>query len=170
MSIAQSLLPEFDYEMANTRKMLERLPEDKLEYKPDPKSMTLGRLAGHVAEMVTWGSVTLQTETLNLDGGDYKPMTATGRQQLLDFFDKNVAEARGVIEKASDADFMKTWSLIYGGKPVLTMPRVGVIRSMVMNHTIHHRAQLSVYYRLNGIPVPGMYGPSADDAAFAAGS
>ena len=88
----------------------------------------------------------------------------------MDFFDKNVAEARSVIEKASDADFMKTWSLIYGGKPVLTMPRIGVIRSMVMNHTIHHRAQLSVYYRLNGIPVPGMYGPSADDAAFAAGN
>jgi uncharacterized damage-inducible protein DinB len=168
MSIVQSLLPEFDYEMANTRKTLERIPEDKLEYKPDPRSMPLGRLAGHIAEMVSWGAVTLQTDSLNLDSGEHKPLIATSRQQLLAAFDKNVTDARSALEKATDADMMKTWSLIFGGKPVLTMPRVGVLRSMMMNHIIHHRAQLGVYYRLNGVPVPALYGPSADEGMPAA--
>ena len=168
MSIAQSLLPEFDYEMVNTRKTLERVPDDKLEYKPDPKSMPLGRLAGHIAEMVNWGSVTLQTESLNLDGGDYKPFSPTSRQQLLAEFDKNVAAARTELAKATDPQMMQNWSLIFGGKPVLNMPRAGVIRSMVINHIIHHRAQLTVYYRMNGVPVPALYGPSADEGMPAA--
>ena len=163
MSIAQSILPEFEYEMSNTRKTLERVPEDKLEYKPDPKSMPLGRLAGHIAEMVNWGAVTLQTESLNLDGGDYKPFSPTTRAQLLAEFDKNVAAARTEIAKATDPQMLQNWSLIFGGKPVLNMPRAGVIRSMVINHIIHHRAQLTVYYRMNGVPVPALYGPSADE-------
>jgi uncharacterized damage-inducible protein DinB len=168
MSIAQSILPEFDYEMTNTRTTLERVPEDKLDYKPDPKSMPLGRLAGHIAEMVNWGAVTLQTESLNLDNGEHKPFTPASRHELLAEFDKSVAAARSALEKASDAEMMKTWSLIFGGKPVLTMPRVGVIRSLVMNHIIHHRAQLTVYYRMNGVPVPALYGPSADEGMPAA--
>ena len=168
MSIAQSLLPEFDYEMANTRKTLERVPENKLDFKPDPKSMPLGRLAGHIAEMVNWGAVTLQTESLNLDGGDFQPFTAASRAQLLAEFDKNVLAARRELEKATDAQLMQNWSLIFGGKPMLSMPRVGVIRSMVMNHIIHHRAQLTVYYRMNGVPVPALYGPSADEGMPAA--
>ena len=168
MSIAQSLLPEFDYEMANTRKTLERVPENKLDFKPDPKSMPLGRLAGHIAEMVNWGAVTLQTESLNLDGGDFQPFTAASRAQLLAEFDKNVLAARKELEKATDAQLMQNWSLIFGGKPMLSMPRVGVIRSMVMNHIIHHRAQLTVYYRMNGVPVPALYGPSADEGMPAA--
>jgi uncharacterized damage-inducible protein DinB len=168
MSIAQSLLPEFDYEMVNTRKTLERVPDDKLEYKPDPKSMPLGRLAGHIAEMVNWGAVTLQTESLNLDGGDFKPFSPTSREQLLAEFDKNVTAARSELEKASDSQMMQNWSLILGGKPMLSMPRAGVIRTMVMNHIIHHRAQLGVYFRLNGISVPALYGPSADEGMPAA--
>lgn len=168
MSIAQSILPEFEYEMSNTRKTLERVPEDKLEYKPDPKSMPLGRLAGHIAEMVNWGAVTLQTESLNLDGGDYKPFSPTTRAQLLAEFDKNVAAARTEIAKATDPQMLQNWSLIFGGKPVLNMPRAGVIRSMVINHIIHHRAQLTVYYRMNGVPVPALYGPSADEGMPAA--
>ena len=168
MSIAQSILPEFEYEMSNTRKTLERVPEDKLEYKPDPKSMPLGRLAGHIAEMVNWGAGTLQTESLNLDGGDYKPFSPTTRAQLLAEFDKNVAAARTEIAKATDPQMLQNWSLIFGGKPVLNMPRAGVIRSMVINHIIHHRAQLTVYYRMNGVPVPALYGPSADEGMPAA--
>ena len=163
MSIAQALLPEFDHEMAGTRKMLERVPEDKLSWKPDPKSMSMGRLAGHVTEMISWGAVTLQTDSLNLDGS-HTALTATSREQLLAEFDKNVSTARAAISGASDADLMKPWSLSLGGKPLLTMPKIGVIRSMVMNHIIHHRAQLTVYYRLTGVPVPGLYGPSADEA------
>jgi uncharacterized damage-inducible protein DinB len=169
MSIAQSLIPEFDYEMANTRRTLERMPEDKLDFKPDPKSMPLGRLAGHVAEMVNWGAVTLQTDSLNLDGGDFQPFSPTTRQQLLAEFDKNVAAARAELAKATDQQMMQTWSLIFQGKPMLTMPKVGVIRSMVLNHIIHHRAQLTVYYRMNGVPVPALYGPSADETMAAAG-
>jgi len=169
MSIAQSLIPEFDYEMANTRRTLERMPEDKLDFKPDPKSMPLGRLAGHVAEMVNWGAVTLQTDSLNLDGGNFQPFSPTTRQQLLAEFDKNVAAARAELAKATDQQMMQTWSLIFQGKPMLTMPKVGVIRSMVLNHIIHHRAQLTVYYRMNGVPVPALYGPSADETMAAAG-
>ena len=148
--------------MANTRKTLERVPEDKLSFKPDPKSMDLGRLAGHIAEMLSWGVITLQTDSLDLDGS-HQPLIATSRAQLLSEFDKNASSARAALEKASDADLMKTWSLTMGGKPLLSMPKVGVIRSMVLNHVIHHRAQLTVYYRLTGVPVPALYGPSGDE-------
>jgi uncharacterized damage-inducible protein DinB len=168
MSIAQSLIPEFDYEMANTRKTLERVPEDKLEFRPDPKSMPLGRLAGHIAEMVNWGAVTLQTDSLDLGDGSFQPFSPTKRDQLLAEFDKNVAAARSELEKATDAQMMQNWSLIFGGKPMLSMPRVAVVRTMVLNHIIHHRAQLTVYYRMNGVPVPALYGPSADEGMPAA--
>lgn len=163
MSIAQSLLPEFDHEMANTRRTLERIPEDKLGFVPDPKSMPLGRLAGHITEMVHWGADTMQTDSLNIQPGDFTPLVATSRQQLLGEFDKNVAATRTALESASDTDYMKPWTLFFQGNVMFTMPRVGVIRSMVMNHIIHHRAQLTVYYRMTGVPVPGLYGPSADE-------
>ena len=165
MSIAQSLLPEFDHEMANTRRTLERIPEDKLGFVPDPKSMPLGRLAGHITEMVNWGAVVLQTDSLNIQPGDYTPLVATSRQQLLGEFDKAVAAARKELESASDADYMKPWTLSFQGDVMFTMPKVGVIRSMMMNHIIHHRAQLTVYYRMMGVPVPALYGPSADEQA-----
>ncbi len=167
MSIAQSMLPEFEHEMANTRKALERVPEDKLEWKPDPKSMSLGKLASHVAEMVGWGAMTLQTDSLDLSP-DMKPFVASSRKELLEQFDKNVVDTRAALEKTSDADMMKTWSLTMGGSPFLSMPKVAVFRSMIMNHIIHHRAQLTVYYRLNGVPVPALYGPSADENSMAA--
>jgi uncharacterized damage-inducible protein DinB len=165
MSIAQSLLPEFDHEMANTRRTLERIPEDKLGFVPDPKSMPLGRLAGHITEMVNWGAVTMQTDSLNISPADFTPLVATSREQLLGEFDKNVAAARKELESASDADYMKPWTLSFQGNVMFTMPKVGVIRSMVMNHIIHHRAQLTVYYRMTGVPVPALYGPSADEQA-----
>jgi len=168
MSIAQSLLPEFDQEMASTRTVLERVPEDKLDYKPDPKSMTMGRLAGHVAEMPGWGAVTVNTNALDFSKGEYTPMEMTSRAQILAAFDKIVAEARAAIAGASDAHLMEPWSLQNGADVMFTMPRIAVLRSMVMNHTIHHRAQLTVYFRLNGVPVPGLYGPSADEKQGAA--
>ena len=173
MSIAQSLLPEFDQEMGNTRKMLERIPEDRLDYKPDPKSMVLSRLAGHIAEMAGWGTHTMTTDSLDLMPGGkqaFEPLVAKSRKQLLGEFDKNVTEARKAIEGASDKEFAQSWSLLSNGKAMLTMPRIGVLRTMVMNHTIHHRAQLGVYFRLLGVPVPGMYGPSADEKGMPAGA
>ena len=168
MSIAQSLLPEFDHEMANTRRTLERVPEDKLDWKPDPKSMALGRLAGHIAEMPGWGVMTLQTESLDVNPGGtrpFEPLIAKSRAHVLAEFDKNVASTRAALEKVSDAELMKPWSLLSNGNVVMTMPRIGVLRAMMMNHVIHHRAQLGVYYRLNGVPVPALYGPSADEGS-----
>jgi uncharacterized damage-inducible protein DinB len=162
MSIAEMLLPEFDQEMANTRKILECVPEDKLDYKPHEKSMTLGRLAGHTAEMAAWGATAINTERLDLTP-DMTPSVPKSRKELLDLFDKGVAEARTAIAGASDQDLAVVWTLTYAGQTIFSIPRSAVLRSMVMNHTIHHRAQLGVYLRLNEVEFPGMYGPSADE-------
>jgi uncharacterized damage-inducible protein DinB len=163
MSIAQSMLPEFDHEMASTRKTLERIPEDKLSWKPDPKSMSLGQLAGHIVEMTGWGTMTLQTDSLNMDPGSHKPLVLTSREQAIHEFDKNMQGLRAALSAATDEDMMKTWTLTIGGTPLFSMPKAAVMRTMIMNHIIHHRAQLTVYYRLNGVPVPALYGPSADE-------
>ncbi len=168
MSIAQMLLPEFDQEMANTRKMLECVPEGRNDWKPHLKSMTLGRLAGHVAELPFWGVNTLDRTELDiaLPSGQraWEPGVFTTRAGTLKTFDDNVAACRAAIAKATDADLAVSWSLKAGGKTLLTMPRSAVLRSMMMNHIIHHRAQLGVYLRLNDIAIPGPYGPSADQA------
>jgi len=165
MSLSEALLPEYDEEMKSTRKMLERLPEDKFDYKPHEKSMTLGRLASHVAELPNWAAHTMEAEVLEIQAGQ-APYVAKDRRQLLADFDKNVAAGRKLIAAATDADFAKMWTLKYGGQTIFTMPRSAVMRSVVMNHMIHHRAQLSVYLRLNEVEVPGMYGPSADEMKF----
>ena len=166
MAIGEALLPEFNQEAATTRKFLERLPEDKLNFKPHEKSMVLGRLAGHIAEMPGWGTTTLETEQLDfapVGAPPFQPLFATSREQVLQEFDKGVAAFRSALPKTSDQDFMKPWTLLSGGKVLFAMPRVAVIRSMVLNHIVHHRAQLGVYYRMNNVPVPSSYGPSADE-------
>ncbi|MGH9398695.1 MAG: DinB family protein [Terriglobia bacterium] len=163
MKLNDALLPEFDQEMSNTRKTLERIPEDKLAWKPHEKSMPLGRLAGHVAELPGFATTIIETDSLNLSEREYKPLIPTSRQQVLDAFDKKIAEARAAIAGASDDRMMKPWSLEYQGKTLFTMPRAAVVRSMMLNHIIHHRAQLGVYLRLNDVPVPAIYGPSADE-------
>jgi uncharacterized damage-inducible protein DinB len=163
--ISEMLLPEFDQEMQNTRKMLERIPDDKFDYKPHEKSMTLGRLAGHVAEFPSWAVHTLAMEVLEMQPGQqaYEPKS---KQEVLAKFDKDLAEARERIAAASDEDFQKIWKFIYAGKEIIALPRREVMRGMVLNHMIHHRAQLGVYLRLNEIEIPGMYGPSADEMKF----
>jgi uncharacterized damage-inducible protein DinB len=166
MSIAQSLLPEFDQEMQNTRKTLERVPEDKWSWKPHDKSGTVGWLVAHIATIPEWAVMTLQSESFDYappGGGTYEPPKTDNRRRLLQVFDKGAAQAREAIAKASDEELMKTWSLLAGGETVFSMPRVAVLRGMIMNHLIHHRGQLTVYYRLLGVPVPGLYGPSADE-------
>ena len=168
MAIKDMLLPEFDQEMAGARKTLERVPEDKPNFKPHEKSMTLARLAGHVAEVPKWGVMTLTRDSIDLappGGGGFQPGMMTSRAQLLAEFDKNVAEARQALANMSDADFMKPWSLMKGGVTLMTMPKIAVMRSFVMNHLIHHRAQLGVYLRMNNVPVPSIYGPSADEGS-----
>lgn len=163
MTISETLLPEFDQEIANTRKILDCVPEDKFAWKPHAKSMTLGRLASHVAEMPQWSLHTITEEKLELTP-DMKPFNAATKAELIETLDRNAAAARGAIAGASDEHLAKTWTLIYGGQPVFSMPRAVVLRSMVMSHMIHHRGQLSVYLRLNDVAIPGMYGPSADGA------
>jgi uncharacterized damage-inducible protein DinB len=170
MSIAQSMLPEFDHEMTTTRKVLECVPEGKGDWKPHPKSMTLGRLAGHLVELPGWGATTLTSTELDfapVGGTAWSPTFFTTRAATLKLFDENVAIARAALQKVADADLMVPWSLKSGGKTLMTMPRIAVIRSMVMNHIIHHRAQLGVYLRLLDIAIPGSYGPSADDRTMA---
>jgi len=162
MSIAQMLLPEFDQEMANTRKMLERVPDGKFSFKPHDKSMALGRLAAHTAEIPSYATATLRMERMDFTGNE-KPFSPETRKEILDAFDKHVVEARELLSKATDEELMKTWTLTYKGQQIFSMPRAAVLRAMVMNHLIHHRAQLGVYLRMNNVAVPGMYGPSADE-------
>jgi uncharacterized damage-inducible protein DinB len=163
MSIAQSLLPEFDREMATTRKMLERFPEDKVEWRPHETCMTMGRLAGHVAELAGWAIPTMAQDKLELDPDSYKPTIVKSRTEALKQFDDTVKTARAAIAGASDDTMMKPWSLVFSGNPVFTMPKIGVLRGFVMNHLIHHRGQLSTFYRCAGVPVPSLYGPSKDE-------
>lgn len=168
MTIGQAMLAEFDKEMENTRKILERVPENQWNWKPHEKSGTVGWLAGHVATLPGWAAYTLQTEQLDyapVDGPSYQPPAITNRKELLAVFEKNVADTRAALTAASDQDMMKDWTLLAGGKTIFTMPRAACIRGMVFNHVIHHRAQLTVYFRLLDIAVPGLYGPSADEAA-----
>lgn len=166
MTVGQSMLPEFDEEMKNTRKMLERVPDDKWGWKPHEKSGTMGWLAGHVGTVPEWIAMTIKTEELDyapVDGPSYEPPKITNRKELLAAFDKASAEARAALASVSDQEIVKGWKLLAGGKEIFTLPRVACIRGMCMNHLIHHRAQLTVYFRLVGVPVPGMYGPSADE-------
>lgn len=168
MGISQSLLPEFDHEMANTRKTLERVPDEKFDWKPHDKSFPMGSLAGHLANLPSWGSLTLSSDSFDMaPGGEplKTPPLASGKD-VLTKFDENVAATRAAIEGATDQDLFKPWTLLSNGNTILTMPKVGVLRSFVMNHMIHHRAQLGVYLRLNDIPVPSIYGPSADETGF----
>jgi uncharacterized damage-inducible protein DinB len=167
VSIGQMMLAEYEMESAGTRKALERVPDDKLGWKPHEKSMSLGDLAAHLAEAPGWMSITLEKDSFDVappDGShQYQRPNLKSRQEILDLFDKNLKQAKEALAKAPDSEMMKPWSLMRGGQAMFTMPRVAVVRSFVMNHNIHHRAQLGVYLRLNGIPVPGHYGPSADE-------
>lgn len=169
MTFSQTLLPEFDEEMKNTRKILERVPDNKLDFQPHAKSMSMGRLATHVAELASWGATTLDTELLEMDS-NYKPRIAKSNAELLEIFDKGVQDARAKIVAATDADWAKTWTFKWNGQVVMSMPRTAVMRSVVMNHLIHHRAQLGVFLRLNDVAIPGMYGPSADEMGMSAAS
>jgi len=168
MKICDAILPEFDQEMANTRKTLERIPEDKLGWKPHEKSMTLGRLAGHIVELVGWANTTITTDSLNVTMDKYQPIVAGSQKQILELFDKSVTESRAAIEGASDEHMKQLWTLAFNGQTVFTMPRAAVLRMSCFNHIIHHRAQLGVYLRLNNIPLLALYGPSADEGAMSA--
>ena len=169
MSLSGALLPEFDHEMANTRKTLERVPDDKFDWKPHQKSFSMGGLATHLATLPSWAAITIQKDSIDIAPQGEPPPRANpcnSREELLERFDGHISTARAAIAGASDEDLLKTWTLIAGGKTIFAVPRIAALRSFVMNHNVHHRAQLGVYLRLNDIPVPSIYGPSADEGAF----
>lgn len=166
MALNRALLAEFDHEMANTRKTLERVPEGKFDWKPHEKSMAMGGLATHLANIPSWGVIAIEKESFDMAPPGAPPprmQMARSRREVLELFDKNASAARAAIAGASDEQLKQPWSLLSGGNTVFTLPRIAVLRSMVMSHGIHHRGQLTVYLRLNDIPVPAIYGPSADE-------
>ena len=166
MSYSDTILPEFDQEMAKTRKLLERVPEDKLGWRPHPKSNTIGWNANHLAEIPSWVEPTLTLPALDVappGKPPYQRPTFSTRQEILGHFDKNAAAARKALAAVKDEAMGQSWSLLRAGQAMFTMSRAMVIRSFVLNHLIHHRAILCVSLRLNDIPVPGMYGPSGDE-------
>jgi uncharacterized damage-inducible protein DinB len=169
MGLSESLLPEFDNEMVGTRKTLERVPIEKFDWKPHEKSAEMGGLATHLSNIPTWVGYTIDQDSLDLAPGG-KPLPPAERpksqEELLASFDANVTKARAAIAGASDAELFKPWSLMSNGNTLMTLPKIAVLRSFVMNHLIHHRAQLGVYLRLNDIAVPSIYGPSADESPF----
>jgi len=169
MTLSELFLPEFDNEMKGTRRTLERVPESKFAWKPHEKSGTMGWLAGHLATLPWWATITVNQDSLDLMP-EGKPLAQfappTTAVELLATFDSKSAEGRAVIAGASDEGLRKPWTLYKNGVQLLTMPKFVVLRSFVLNHIIHHRAQLGVYLRLNNIAVPSIYGPSADEQPF----
>ncbi|MEP6763238.1 MAG: DinB family protein [Gemmatimonadaceae bacterium] len=162
MRIVDIMLGEYTHEAASTRKILERVPADKGDWKPHEKSMSLSQLAVHLMDLAKWTAMTVETTELNFADG-YQMPAFTTTEALLAEFDKNVGASKAALMKATDEDLEVVWSLKNGGHTILAMPRGQCLRSMCFNHTVHHRGQLSVYLRLVGVPVPGMYGPSADE-------
>lgn len=166
MTLGQMIAAELQQEARSTRKMLERLPNDKLAWQPHDKSMTLGRLAGHVVEMLMWTDASLKQDELDFAASDYKPKEYAESSELVADFDRNTASAVETLNSTSDETMMQNWRLRRGEQILFEMPKAAVMRTMVMNHIIHHRGQLSVYMRLLDIPVPSIYGPSADEQIF----
>jgi uncharacterized damage-inducible protein DinB len=162
MVIKDALLAEYDHEMGTTRKLLERLPDDKLAWRPHEKSMALGELASHLGNIPNWAANILGDASFDLAAAPPNQTPKASRAEILALFDDSTKKTRALMNK-SDAEYMAPWSLKRGGQDVFSMPRFAAFRSFVLSHTIHHRGQLSVYLRLNQIPVPPIYGPTADE-------
>ncbi|MBM3290198.1 MAG: damage-inducible protein DinB [Candidatus Hydrogenedentes bacterium] len=163
MNIIDAIVPEYQHEMAVTRTVLERVPDAHWGWKPHPKSMTMGVLASHLAEMQWWAIGTMKDDVWVMDMATYKPFVAANTAEALAAFDQNVADAVAAMTGASNEHMLRTWSMkTPDGNVMMAMPRVAVIRAFVLSHTVHHRGQLTVYLRMNDVPLPQVYGPSAD--------
>jgi uncharacterized damage-inducible protein DinB len=165
MAIKDALLPEYDHEMGTTRRLLERTPEAELGWKPHDKSMSLGQLAGHIANIPHWCDAILRYSVFDVAtaGDDTRPRMPVSVTELLAEFDRKVAAARAGLSAAGDSEMLAPWTFKQGDREIFTMPRVAAIRSFIMNHLIHHRGQLTVYLRLKNVPLPSIYGPTADE-------
>ena len=165
MAIKDALLPEFDHEMGTTRRLLERVPAADFSWKPHEKSMSLGQLAGHLANIPTWCTKILDESVFDLVslGDDRRSRQPVSSDALLKEFDGKVSGARAKLAQRSDPELLAPWTLKNAGHVIFTLPRISALRSYVMDHSIHHRGQLSVYLRLRNVPLPAMYGPPADE-------
>jgi uncharacterized damage-inducible protein DinB len=165
MAISEALAAELKVEAATTRRLLERIPEDQFAWKPHEKSMTLERLSGHIAELPKLFAMVLTQDDMDFGTGNYQPFAPQSTDDLVTTFDKNVAEALNQLGGQSDDAYAKTWRMRNGEKVFFELPRMAALRSIGLNHLIHHRGQLSVYLRLLDVSLPSIYGPSADDSA-----
>jgi uncharacterized damage-inducible protein DinB len=165
MKLSESILMELDQEAQTTMRVLERIPDDKLAWKPHPKSFSLGQLALHIAS-VPAGVTTIVMQD-SVEAPSFTQPEPKNRREILDTFSKSLETAKGNVKSMDDARLAATWSLTRGGKVVMSMPRAAFLRSVLMNHVYHHRGQLSVYLRMLDVPVPSIYGPSADENPFA---
>lgn len=163
MSLGNMLAAEMTQESGSIRKMLERLPNEKMAWKPHEKSMTLERLAGHIVEMFSWTKETLTQDELDFSKFDFTPKVYTDSTDLVADLDKNIGESVETLQNTADEIMFENWTMRNGEQIYFTMPKAAVMRGFVMSHIIHHRGQLSVYMRLLDIPVPSIYGPSADE-------
>lgn len=163
MKVIDWLAKQFDQETKTTRRHLERLPEDKLDWQPHEKSYTAGALASHLVECVKWTTDIFTKNEVNFDPATYKPYLAASTTELLEAFDKAVADGKRVLEGIDDEAAMQLWSLKFGGRTLFERPRMDVFRDFTLSHLIHHRGQYSVYLRLLNVPVPSTYGPTADE-------
>jgi uncharacterized damage-inducible protein DinB len=163
MTQGQILWAELKQEAITTRNILAAVPMDKLDYKPHEKSMTLGRLSTHVAEIIGWWKECLLMDQLDFSVGDFKPKTFATNADLIAYFDDLLAKTEVILNEAKDEDFTKDWTMRNGEQIYFTMPKAQVVRTWCLNHLYHHRAQLGVYLRLLDIKLPGSYGPTADE-------
>lgn len=163
MPLNQTLLPELEQEGASTRKILALVPFTNPDWKPHEKSMTMLRLATHIAELPGWISMTINTTELDFAKSEYKPFVAASNEELLKMYDESLAKAMEDLGNASDATLMENWTMRNGDTVYFTMPKMAVLRTWCFNHLVHHRAQLGVYLRLNNILLPSIYGPTADE-------
>ena len=165
MTQMQSLLKELERESVTTRKMLERVPDNRYDWKPHEKSMSLQRLATHVAEIPSWIDAVLNTSEMDFAKNEYKPTIVKNNTELMGFFETSLVKGKEVLSKSSDDLLKETWTMRNGDQVYDTSPKDEVLRG-VFCQVVHHRAQLGVYLRLLNIPIPGSYGPSADDQSF----
>ena len=162
MALKDALLTEFDHEMGTTRKLLERVPDSRLGWKPHEKSMSLGGLATHLSNLPHWGGTILDDPSFDLANSPPHAAQCRSRAEILTTFDQKTKETRAKMNK-TDAEYDGRWTLKRGGQEMFSLPRAAAFRTFVINHSVHHRGQLSVYLRMNDVPVPAIYGPSADE-------
>lgn len=163
MNLIDPILAELAHEGATTRRLLERLPQDRLGWQPHQKSMTLGRLATHIAEIPGWVGSIVEKDEFDLGASGYVPPTLGSVAEIIAMFDKSVATAAETLKRQGNDRLLAKWRFKKNGQLLMEMPRLGMIRSFLMNHLIHHRGQLSVYLRLQNVPLPSIYGPTADE-------